>query len=87
MKRYIDTEREQYRFYVRATVNGYSLQVLIVDRDENVPLTPQVASKMEVSLPDGYRIQCCTRQAAEKVLDQLAALNGWTEVADGNPVG
>ena len=87
MRRYIDPEKQQYRFYVRATINGYSLQVLVVDRDENIPLSPQVASKMGVSLPDNYRIQCFTREEAEKVLAQTADLNEWIEVDDRHPVG
>lgn len=85
MKRYIDPEKQQFRFYVRSVLNGYALQVLIVDRDENIPLSPQVASKMGISLPDGYRIQCCTREEAEKTLDEVADLNEWIEV--DQPVG
>lgn len=31
MKKYIDPENERYRYYVRECLNGYALQVLIVD--------------------------------------------------------
>lgn len=82
MKRYVDPEKQQYRYFVRPTLNGYSIQMLIVDRDERIPLSPQVASKMGISLPDSYRIQCCTPDEAEKVLDELADLNEWIEVLD-----
>lgn len=82
MKRYIDPEKERYRFYVRTVLNGYAIQVLVVDRDESIPLSPQVASKMGISLPDNYCIQSCTRERAEKVLDKLADLNEWIEVED-----
>ena len=80
MKKYIDPDNERYRYYVRECLNGYALQVLIVDRDENVPLTPQVAAQLQIRLPDVYRIQNCTQEAAENALDEVAALNGWTSV-------
>lgn len=79
-KKYIDPENQRYRFYVRECINGFALQVLIVDRDETVPLSPQVAAQLNVSLPNLYRIQSCTLEGAEAVLEELAALNGWTEV-------
>lgn len=77
MKKYINPEQQRYRYYVRESANGFAIQVLNVDRDENIPLSPPVASQLGVQLPDGYRIQCCTRQAAEKELERLATLNGW----------
>ena len=80
MKKYIDPENERYRFYVRECLNGFALQVLVVDRDENVPLSPQVAAQMGISVPSLYRVQSCTREGAEAVLDELAALNGWVAV-------
>lgn len=80
MKKYIDPENERYRFHVRECLNGYALQVLVVDRDENVPLSPQVAAQMGISVPGLYRVQSCTREGAEAVLAELAALNGWTEL-------
>ncbi|MBQ8959438.1 MAG: hypothetical protein IJ057_13220, partial [Bacteroidales bacterium] len=80
MKKYIDPENERYRFYVRETLNVYSLQVLVVDLDENIPITPQVAARLQISLPKSYRLQSCTREAAEQQLDELAALNGWAPV-------
>ena len=81
MKTYKDTKDETRRFYVRGTLNGYSLQVLLVERDENIPLTPQLAARMTITLPDSYRLQSCTREDAEAVLEEVAKLNGW-EVAD-----
>lgn len=85
MKRYIDPEKQRYRFYVRETLNGYALQVLNVERDESIPLTPQVAAPLGVQLPDGYRLQSCTRMGAEKTLDKVAALNDWLEIDQDHP--
>ena len=75
MKRYIQPEDQRYRYYVRECLNGYSIQVLIVDRDENVPLTPSVAAQLSIALPEQYRILSSTIEEAEKVLGELAALN------------
>lgn len=80
MKRYFNPENERYRFYVRECMNGYAIQVLLVPSDNNVPLTPSVAAQLQISLPDTYRLQCCTKEAAEEELDRLAALNGWVVV-------
>lgn len=77
MKRYTDPDKPQYVFHVRACLNGYAIQLLIVERDENIPLTQQVASQLGVNTPNPYRLQSCTREEAENVLDELAALNGW----------
>lgn len=82
MKKYIDPNRERYRFHVRESINGYSLQVLIVTSGENVPLTPAVAAQLQLRLPENYRLQGCTRDAAEESLKELADLNSWTEVTE-----
>ncbi len=82
MKKYIDPNRERYRFHVRESFNGYSLQVQIVTSGENVPLTPAVAAQLQLRLPENYRLQGCTRVAAEESLKELADLNGWTEVTE-----
>lgn len=82
MIKYIDTEDQRYQYMVLETLNGYSLQVLVVPTGDIAALTPQVASQLNVTLPDPYRMQCCTRQAAEKTLKEVARLNGWTEVAN-----
>lgn len=80
MKRYFDPENERYRFHVRECINGYAIQVLIVSSEENIPLSPSVAAQLQISLPDTYRIQSCTRNAAEEQLDELAKMNGWEAV-------
>lgn len=82
MIKYIDTEDQRYQYMVLETLNGYSLQVLVVPTGDIAALTPQVASQLNVTLPDPYRMQSCTRQAAEKTLKEVARLNGWTEVAN-----
>jgi hypothetical protein len=77
MKRYIDKDTDRYQFMVRETLNGYSIEVLIVPTGDIVGLTPQVAAQLQIALPKPYRIQGCTLEAAERQLDELAALNGW----------
>lgn len=83
MIKYIDTEDQRYQYMVLETLNGYSLQVLVVPTGDIAALTPQVASQLNVTLPDPYRMQSCTRAAAEKSLKEVARLNGWTEVVSG----
>lgn len=80
MKRYFSSEQPRYVYYVRECLNGYSLQVLNTDRDENYPLTPAVAGQLQVALPDSYRLQSCAKEDAEKELERLAELNDWIEV-------
>lgn len=80
MKKYFDPENERYRFHVRECINGYAIQVLVVSSEENIPLSPSVAAQLQISLPDTYRIQSCTRNAAEEQLDELAKMNGWEAV-------
>ena len=77
MERYIDKETDRYQFMVRETLNGYSIEVLIVPTGDIVGLTPQVAAQLQIALPKPYRIQSCAEVDAEKQLDELAALNGW----------
>lgn len=78
--KYIDPENQRYRFCVRECLNGFAIQVLNVEADEHIPLTPAVASQLEIDLPDTYWLQSCTREAAEKELKRLAQLNKWAEV-------
>lgn len=77
MKRYLDPENERYRFHVSECLNGYAIQVLVVSSEENIALSPSVAAQLQISLPNSYRLQSCTREAAEQQLDELATLNGW----------
>ncbi len=80
MTKYYDERQPRYRFYVRETMNGYALQILVVDRDENIPMSPAAASAAGIALPDSYRMQCCTRDEAEKELARVADLNGLTMI-------
>ena len=80
MKRYIKEGDDRYRFLVRKTLNGFSIEVLVVPTGDIVGLTRQVATQLLVSLPDDYRIQSGTLEAAEAHLDRLAAINGWTAI-------
>lgn len=78
--KYIDPNNQRYRFYVRECCNGYAIQVQNVEEPGNVPLTPAVASQLEIDLPDTYRLQSCKRENAERELKRLAQLNKWVEV-------
>ena len=78
--KYIDPNNQRYRFHVRECLNGFAIQVLNVEASENIPLTPAVANQLEITLPEVYRLQCCTRENAEKELARLAKLNGLVEL-------
>ena len=82
MTKYIDPDNQRYQYMVLDTLNGYSLQVLAVSTGDIAALTPSVASQLNVSLPDNYRMQCCTREAAEKELARIAPLNSWIQITD-----
>lgn len=77
MKQYFDTENDRYHYYIRPTVNGYSVQVMNTSNGETVPLVPQVAAMLQVRLPDTPLAQSCAKETAEHYLDELAELNGW----------
>lgn len=85
MTKYIDPENQRYQYMVCETLNGYSLQVLVVTSGDKAALTPTVASQLGLVLPDPYRMQSCTRQAAVKTLRELARLNGWAEITNDIP--
>lgn len=78
--KYIDPNNQRYRFYVRECLNGFAIQVLNVEVSENIPLSPSVATQLEIELPENYRLQSCTREAADSELKRLAQLNKWAEV-------
>ncbi len=80
MKKYINPESDRNQYMVCRTLNGYAIQVLVVPSNVLAALTPQVAAQMLLSLPKPYRVQCCTKQAAERQLEELAELNGLVEL-------
>ena len=80
MKRYTDPEKERFQYMVRQTLNGYSIEVLIVPTGDLAALTETVAAQIEVALPRGYRVQSGTERAAERQLEEVARLNGWVEL-------
>ena len=77
---YINTENERYRYYVRHSLNGFTIQVLVVPTGDNLPLTPQVAAQLQIALPKSYRLQSCDPDDADEQLAELASLNGWVAV-------
>ena len=82
MKRYIKNEDDRYQYMVLKTLNGYSVEVLVVSTGDMAGLTKQVAQQLHVTLPPDYRIQGSTREIAEAELDRVASLNGWTEMKE-----
>ena len=77
MKKYINPEDDRYVYHIQQTLNGYSIEVLIVSTSDIAAVTPAIAAKLQVTLPNLYHVQSCTREAAEQQLDELATLNGW----------
>ena len=87
MKRYIDPENQRYQYQVVNTLNGCSIEVLVVPNGDLAAITQRVAEALHITLPEGFRMSWPQgkREAAEKELARLAAANGWTEVE--SPVG
>lgn len=80
MKRYINPEDDRYIYHIQNTLNGYSIEVLVVSTGDIAAVTPSVAAQLKVALPSLYRVQSCTTEAAEQRLAELAKLNGWEEI-------
>ena len=80
MTKYYNPENERVRYMVRETLNGYVPTMLNVATGEMVAITPRTAAQYEIALPSTPLAQSCARLTAERYLDQLARLNGWTEV-------
>lgn len=77
MKKYINPKDDRYHFVVVETLNGYSIEVLIVSTGDIAALTPAFAARLQVALPKPYRLQSCARENAEAELDRVAEVNGW----------
>lgn len=80
MKRYTKPNDDRYQFLVIHTLNGYSIEVLVVPTEDLAAITPGVAAQLHIKLPDSYQLQSCAETDAEKQLDELAALNGWVAI-------
>ena len=80
MKRYINPEDDRYVYHIQKTLNGYSIEVLVVSNGDIAAVTDSVAAQLKVALPKPFQLQSCTLEAAEKQLDELAKLNGWVEL-------
>lgn len=80
MKKYADPDNQRYVYYIRETLNGFAIQVLNVDRNERYPLTPAIAYKIGLTLPEDFR--CDARDKTEVVaqLERLAKANGLIEI-------
>lgn len=80
MNRYIKPNDDRYQFMVINTVNGYSIEVLVVSTEALAAITPSVAAQLHIKLPETFRLQSCAKEDAEKQLDELATLNGWVAI-------
>ena len=80
MKKYINPEDDRYVYHVQQTLNGFSVEVLVVSTGDIAAVTPAVAAQLHVATPKPYQLQSCTREAAEQQLEELAKLNGWVEL-------
>ena len=76
--KYIDQENPRFTYYIRETLNGFAIQVLNVERDERYPLTPAIAYKLGLTLPEDFRCNGSANEKAEIVaqLERLAKTNG-----------
>lgn len=77
MKRYTKPNDDRYQYLVVTTLNGYSIEVLVVSTEALAAITPSVAAQLHIKLPETFRLQSCAKEDAEQQLDELAALNGW----------
>lgn len=80
MDRYIKPNDDRYQYLVVTTINGYSVEVLVVSTEALAAITPSVAAQLHIKLPETFRLQSCAKEDAEKQLDELAALNGWVPI-------
>ena len=80
MKRYTKPNDDRYQFLVIHTLNGYSIEVLVVPTEDLAAITPTVAAQLHIKLPETFRLQSCAKEDAEQQLDELAALNGWVAI-------
>ena len=80
--KYIVSENPRFTYYIRETLNGFAIQVLNVDRDERYPLTPAIAYKNGLTLPEDFRCNCSAGEKAEleAQLANLATTNGMIEI-------
>lgn len=80
MNRYIKPNDDRYQFLVVTTLNGYSIEVLVVSTEALAAITPSVAAQLHIKLPETFRLQSCAKEDAEKQLDELATLNEWVPI-------
>lgn len=82
MKKYIDPDNQRYVYYICESLNGFAIQVLNADRDERYPLTPAIAYKNGLTLPEDFICNCSAYEKAELEarLANLASTNGLIEI-------
>ena len=82
MKKYINPDNQRYVYYICESLNGFAIQVLNVDRDERYPLTPAIAYKNGLTLPEDFICNCSANEKAEleAQLENMATTNGLIEI-------
>lgn len=80
MKKYINPENQRYVYYIRETLNGFAIQVLNTARDERYPLTPAIAYKIGLTLPEDFRCDASDKTEVVTQLERLAKANGLIEI-------
>ena len=82
MVKYIHTEREYITIEIHPTMNGYTIFARNQHTDNMVPITIDIATLLEASLPDGYHPHHSSLKAAEQDVKRLAEVNRWTELVE-----
>lgn len=78
--KYYNPENERVQYVVRETLNGFAIQVLNADRDERYPLTPAIAYKIGLTLPEDFRCDASDETEVVAQLERLAKANGLIEI-------
>jgi len=78
--RYLDNERDTYSYLVQRTLNGYAVFVYNEAKRLSTELTQQIAGKIGVMLPQGYKPYHNKENAAIKALRDVASVNNFQPI-------
>ena len=80
--KYINPDDQRYQYQVVNTLNGCSIEVLVMTNGCLAAVTKSVAETLGINLPEDFRhaFPNGKRDEAEKELERLAAANGWVEI-------
>ena len=80
--KYIHHEREYIRIEIHPTLNGYTIFAKNMHTDNMVPITQGIATLLDAVLPDGYHPHHSSLKSAQKDMERLSQVNGWTELVE-----